>query len=101
MVVVLRVFGLSGSHWKLGLTVLLVVEYFKLLGCLLIVVGFRVISRLIYRWLDFEVRGMYNMLTLLSKILTKMDFKDKNQFKWGRVVTSSFEKVSYFGNYGQ
>ena len=32
------------------------------------------------------------MLALFSVILIKTDFEDKIQFKWGRVVTSSFEK---------
>ena len=37
------------------------------------------------------------MLALFSNILTKTDFEDEIQFKWGRVVTSCIEKFLILG----
>ena len=96
---------LSDCHHELGLTIgknklVVVVEHFSQVSALFVCdCGFRVVSQVFFnRFLDFEMIGgsLWNMMALFSEILTKMNFKDEIQFKWGKVVMSSFEKFPYF-----
>lgn len=65
-------YRLCGSHWKLGLPIreiwiVIVIEYFQVIGLLLAVVIFRVVSRVFcVRCFDFEVveGNLRSMLTM-------------------------------------